>query len=54
MEIVVRSKNSVSIKVPKETVPFQQARFRIPNLGAELNHRDLGKAGWEVMAKNKA
>jgi len=31
MEIVVHSKNSVSIKVSKEIVPFQQARVRILN-----------------------
>jgi len=33
MEIVVNSKNFVSIKVSEETVPFQQAQVRIRNLG---------------------
>jgi len=35
MEIVVHSINSVSIKISKETTPFQQARATIPNLGVE-------------------
>jgi len=33
MEIVVRSKNSVSTKFSKEIVPFQQARVCTPQLG---------------------
>jgi len=35
VEIVVRSKNSVSIKVSKEILQFQQTRVAIPNFGAE-------------------
>jgi len=31
----VHSKNSVSIQISKEIVPFQQARVRIPNLGVQ-------------------
>jgi len=32
MEIMLHSKNSVSIKILTEIVPFQQVRVRIPNL----------------------
>jgi len=35
MEIVVHSKNSVSIKISKEIAPFQQSRVTIPNLGGQ-------------------